>query len=275
MAVKWISRFIGIMLFCFLILGCGDSATESEQPVLTFRQSGCLEGTAVDYRSTPASPYIVDVGSSGCLDSLAGTFADPSSPGGTVRFGVSHDTVFVYHDSAFYNCCAEFAYQVEQHSDTLDFIEADTASAGCYCLCHFNLQTSAAGVGPGTYTVRLWAEGREFLLGEATLTVPGAGNIWFETNCDTLRVYHHDLYANCGAVVIFDFAQEGPVLTLTEIDTSSTWMHCMCYFNVSARVVGLESGAYTVRLRDQGNTHGLGGEVDSLITEAAVTISCL
>ena len=276
MIPKCIIQAAGAALCLAVICGCGESGTESQQPVMTYRQSGCLEGTEVNYRSAHGQqdPYIVDVESSRCLDSLAGTFADSSGPGGTVRFEVSHDTVFVYHDSAFYNCCAKFAYQVEQNGYSLDFIEADTASTGCFCMCYFNLQTSAAGVAPGTYIARLWSENREYFIGEAEIIIPGAAVAWFETRCDTLIVYNNAYHANCGAVFVFDFSQQGSVLTFTQVDTSSLWMHCMCNFNLTAQVTGLADGEYTVRLWDDGNAHDMGGEADSLIAEAMVGISC-
>ncbi len=276
MTIKRIISVVWWVLCLTIVLGCGESSTNSPQPVLTYRQSGCLDGTEVNYRSAHGQqdPYIIAVESGGCLDSLTGTFADSSGPGGTVRFAVSHDTVFVYHDSAFYNCCPKFAYQVEHSGDTLDFIEADTASTGCFCMCYFNLRTSAAGVAPGTYTARLWTEDREFLLGEAEITVLGAGTVWFETRCDTLLVHHHPRNANCGSVFVFDYDQTGRVLTFTEIDTSSAMLRCMCDFELTAQVAGLADGQYTVYLRDAGNAHGFNGIVDSLIAEATVNISC-
>jgi hypothetical protein len=259
-----------------VFLACSETSTNSAQPILSFRQSGCLEGTEVNYRAAhgPQEPYIVTVETRGCRDSLAGTYGDPAGPGGSVRFTVSADTVFVHHDSAFYNCCAKFAFQVERNHDTLDFIEADTASTGCYCLCYFDLRAAAAGVAPGNYTARLWSEDREYLLGLADIAVPGATTAWFETRCDTLLVYHSPRNANCGSIFIFEYEQIGQMLTFTEVDTSSAMLRCMCDFELAAQVTGLADGQYTVSLRDGGNAHGFNGVVDSLVTEAVVNISC-
>jgi hypothetical protein len=275
MTVKNIFHIACVVLCPALVLSCGDSTSSPGQPVLTSRQSGCLDGSEITYRPahSPQNPYIVDVQSSGCLGGLPKTTGVTAGPGGTVRFAVGQDTVYVYHDSAFYQCCALFDFSLWQDGEFLDFIEADTGLE-CDCLCYFNVQTSAANIGPGTYTARLWTANREFLLGEAELTVPGGGHIRFETNCDTLTVYHDALFANCGAVLAFAFEQDGTILTFTETDTSSAWLRCMCYFNVSAQVAGLAPGGYTVRLWDDGNIQDLGGEVDSLIAEATVIISC-
>lgn len=276
MAPKSIIRIAGVVLGVALILGCGESVTKSHAPVLTFLQSGCHDGSETWYRPAAAGldPQIINTVQGGCQDSLAGTFSDSLNPGGTVRFEVAHDTVRVYHDSAFYNCCASIAFNVEQNGEFLDFIEADTSGESCYCLCHFDLQASAAGVPPGTYTVRLWTENRACLLGEAQITIPGSAAVWFETKCDTLLVYHNAKFANCGSIYLFDFTQEGSMLTFTEIDTSSMWMYCVCYFDLSAQATGLADGEYTVRLWDKGNSHGLGGAVDSLITQTTINISC-
>lgn len=275
MASKCIILAVYGALCLALVLSCGESSTRSEQPVLTFRQSDCLDGTQTYYRSAHGrqGPSIVGVESSGCLGGLAKTSGEMAGPGGMVRFTVAQDTVYAYHDSAYYQCCAMFDFTLEQNGEFLDFIEADTGME-CDCMCYFNLRIAAAGVEPGNYSARLWTEDREFLLGEAEITVVGSGTVWFETRCDTLMVYHNPRNANCGSVFVFDYEQTGRVLTFTEIDTSSAMLRCMCDFELTAQVAGLADGEYAVYLRDAGNAHGFNGIVDSLITEATVTISC-
>jgi len=206
---------------------------------------------------------------------LPGTQDDPTgnpqSPGGTVSFHASYDTLFVDHDSAYYNCCSSIIFTVESNGTVVDFIEADTSSEHCYCMCRFHLKSSAAGLVQGTYTARLWTEGKTELLGEETITVPGAEAIFFHTACDTVFVKHNARWANCGSKFIFDFRQEGRLLVFTEVDTSTQLMYCMCEFNLEANVSGLEPGDYMVQLRDGGSV--LDNEpVDSLIAEAAITI---
>ncbi|MCP4708078.1 MAG: hypothetical protein GY869_05600, partial [Planctomycetes bacterium] len=104
---------IVIVALCFgLVLGCGQSSTDSQQSPVIYRQSACLENSSTGSQpgNTNQGPYIVESWQEHCLDSLTDVYGDSTSPGGVVRFEVAHDTVRVYHDSAFYNCCDELAY---------------------------------------------------------------------------------------------------------------------------------------------------------------------
>jgi hypothetical protein len=192
-------------------------------------------------------------------------------PGGTVRFAVSYDTLFVYHDSAYHNCCPMFSFTVETDGNEVDFIEADTTTMPCDCMCYFNLDCSVTGLEPGTYTARLWTEGKTELLGEAVITITGVNGVYFRTNCDTLFVYHNARWANCGSIFIFDFRQDDNLLVFTEIDTSTQLMHCMCEFDLAVNVSGLEAGNYMVQLRDGGSVLD-SSPVDTLIAEADIII---
>jgi hypothetical protein len=190
-----------------------------------------------------------------------------SSPG-AVRFAAGHDTLFVYHDSAYYNCCSMIMFDVDLQDLVVDFIEVDTAADLCDCRCYFNLGSCLSGLSQGTYTARLWTEKRDSLLGEAAVLVPGASPIWFESYCDTLTVHHGVDSANCCAKFIFDFEQMGNLLEFTEIDTSSELCYCICAFDLVAQVSGLSGGQYIVRVRDAAG--------DSLLDTAIVQITpCL
>jgi hypothetical protein len=214
----------------------------------------------------------ISSGSSECLSGTEDESAgDALCPGGTVRFGVSDDALFVYHDSAYYNCCASFAFTVETDGPVVDFIEADTSSEHCYCMCKFNLEGSIAGLAPGTYTVRLWTDGKTELLEEAELTITGTNGVFFRTNCDTVFVQHDARWANCGSSFVFEFRQDDHLLVFTEIDTSTQMMYCMCAFDLAANVSDLEAGNYTVQLRDGGSVLD-NSPVDTLIAVGKIEI---
>jgi len=191
-----------------------------------------------------------------------------------VRFAVSYDTLFVYHDSAVYQCCADIVFNFEAQGSTLDFIERDVGEP-CDCMCLFNLEFSLASIPPGTYTARLWTENKGQLLGEAEVTIPGADGVYFETRCDTLIVSHNGMFANCCAEIMFDFQQDGSLLVFSELDTASLWCWCLCYFDLTAQVSGLANGIYTVQVWDRGHVEDWDGAPDSLIAEGEIEISCI
>jgi hypothetical protein len=270
----------GIAAIVIVMIGCADRASNPpapQEPKLNFVQSECLEGTEsniVDgqHRVVPRQ-LAIGSGFSECLTGSEGALSNDSPwPGGTVRFAVSYDTLFVYHDSAYYNCCPMFSFTVETSGSEVDFIEADTTTMPCDCMCYFNLDCSVAGLEPGTYTARLWTEDKAELLGEAVVTLTGAGGVFFRTSCDTLFINHDSRWANCGSVFVFNFWQDDHLLVFTEIDTSTQMLRCMCEFDLAANVSGLEAGNYVVQLRDGGNILEFGGPVDTLIAEAEVKI---
>jgi len=267
-----------------IMIGCSDKTSNplvTEEFKLDFSQSDCLTGTEStsmngQNRVSP-SELAIRSGASECLNGTEGSWYDGGPlPGGTVRFAVSYDTLFVYHDSAYYNCCPMFSFTVEVDGSNVDFIEADTTTMPCDCMCYFNLDCSISGMEPGTYTARLWSENKEHLLGEAVITITGINGVNFHTNCDTVFVNHDARSANCGSIFVFDFHQSGQLLVFTEIDTSTQLMHCMCDFNLAANASGLEAGDYLVQLRDGGSVVQDGGPSDTVIAEAQITIQpCL
>ena len=256
-------------ILILLGLACSESGTQPKHVQLTFSQSDCHD--------TWERPLVGDLAWRGalspsfqspCLDGgqLAKTTVASSS--GAVRFAAGHDTLFVYHDSAFYNCCSNIMFDVDLQDSVVDFIEVDTAKALCDCLCHFNLGSYLSGLSRGTYTARLWTEKRDSLLGETVIFVPGSNVVWFESHCDTLTVHHDGDSANCCSKIIFGLEQQGNLLEFTEIDTSSVSCRCMCSFDLIAQVSGLSPGQYTVRVRDAAG--------DSLLDTAIVQIApCL
>lgn len=276
---KILSIAVGMAVIYGVIIGCADKANNpagSPEMKLNFSQSECLSGseTATVNGQPRVAPGQLAI-SSGFSECLSGTEAESAGdalrPGGIVRFGVTGNTLFVYHDSAFYNCCALFAFTVEIDGPVVDFIEADTSAEHCHCMCRFNLESSIAGLAPGTYTVRLWTDDKTQMLGEAILTITGTAGVFFRTDCDTLFVQHDGRWANCGSSFVFEFRQDDHLLVFTEIDTSTQMMYCMCAFDLAADASGLEAGSYTVQLRDGGSILD-NSPVDTLIAEAQIEI---
>jgi hypothetical protein len=263
----WAAVIVG-----FMGMGCNDSGTQPKHVQLTSFQSDChgngVSGAAPYHGAGQRDLSPLPSYQGPCLgNGEAARVVTELSPR-SVRFTAGHDTLFVYHDSAFYNCCSKIRFDVEVNDSILDFIEVDTATNLCNCMCHFNLTTQLAGLAHSTYTARLWTAGRDSLLGEAVVVVPGTEQIWYESHCDTLTVHHDGDSANCCARFKFAFEQQGNVLTFTKVDTSLYACRCICRFDLVAQVSGLTAGEYSVRLRD--------AKADTLIDSAIVQIAaCL
>jgi hypothetical protein len=183
----------------------------------------------------------------------------------TVRFVAGHDTLYVHHDSAWYNCCSKIKFDVEILDSVIDFVEVDTSTTPCLCVCHFDLESYFPGLARGIYTARLWMQNRDSLLGEAEVFVPGASSIWYESRCDTLLIHDDGKVANCCSRYVFGIEQLGDLLVVSEADTSSMLCDCFCLFDLTARISGLTEDRYTVHLRD-GATGGL---LDTAVVQIA------
>ena len=241
-------------ILIFLGVGCSESGTQPSHVQLTSSQSDCRVEPNLDARS-PAGALQGRLSSlpssqSPCLDSSRLAKTTVVSSTGGVRFAAGHDTLFVYHDSAWYNCCSKIRYDVEVQDSVVNFIEVDAATSLCHFMCHFNLGSYLWGLSRGTYTARLWTARRDSLLGEAVIFIPGTNQVWFEDHCDTLTVHHDGKVASCCAKFIFGFEQNGNLLSLAEIDTSSIPCRCVCTFDLVAQVSGLTGGLYVVRVQD-------------------------
>ena len=260
---------IAVAILVALAVACNDSGTEPEQVQLTSTQSDCqplpdvggrpADGTVHEHRSSLPSSQ------SPCLDG-GWSVQSPGRLSSGIRFAASRDTLFVYHDSAWYNCCSKIRFDAEMEGSVVDFIEVDTATSPCNCMCYFNLESHLDGLSRGTYAVRLWTEQRDSLLGESDVFIPGPSPIWFEDRCETLTVHHDNRSANCCAKLIFTLQQHGNVLMFTESDTSSILCRCMnCYFDIAAQVSGLTAGEYIVRVQDSTG----GSLIDTAVIEIA------
>ena len=76
--------------------------------------------------------------------------------GDTVIFSAHGDTIFVTHQDAYYQCCAEIATDVVQTAAGFDLFESDTSEEACDCMCDFDIVTTISGVAEGEYLVRLF-----------------------------------------------------------------------------------------------------------------------
>jgi hypothetical protein len=63
--------------------------------------------------------------------SLPASSEATSALGDTVYAVVGANTVHVHHDSAYYNCCPTFDYQITDRQDILEVIEIDFGLEPC------------------------------------------------------------------------------------------------------------------------------------------------
>ena len=90
----------------------------------------------------------------------------------TVFAEVIHDTVEVYHEGAFYNCCAVMDFSLQMGDTTVDIVETETFPTGpCHCMCCFDLHLSIGGLLPGAYWVSVWNEDKSVLYGKIRVVV--------------------------------------------------------------------------------------------------------
>jgi len=250
-------------------LGCNKSGTQPETLHLTSYQSPCHGESAMSAVLAVDSPFVRRIPSpsfqSPCLENGVHNETTAVSWLETVRFVAGHDTLYVFHDSVWCNCCSKIRFDVEILDSVIDFVEVDTSTAFCRCVCHFDLGSCFAGLARGIYTARLWMQKRDSLLGEAEVFVPGASAIWYESRCDTLLIHHDGKVANCCAQYGFGVRQVGDLLVVSEADTSSMPCDCFCVLDLTARIAGLVGDQYTVYLRD--------GESNSLLDTSVVQIA--
>jgi hypothetical protein len=94
------------------------------------------------------------------------------SAGDRVIFSAHGDTIFVTHEDASYQCCAEIAVDVVQTAEGFDLFERDTSKEACDCICDFDISTIISDVAEGEYLVRVFdIYGR--LVDSAVVTVYG------------------------------------------------------------------------------------------------------
>ncbi|TET47509.1 T9SS type A sorting domain-containing protein [candidate division TA06 bacterium] len=111
----------------------------------------------------------------------------------TIYAKVIDDTVKVFHDGAFYNCCAVIDFEFEIGDTFIDIVETETFPKGpCYCMCCLDLSLSISNVPPGVYWVYVWNEDKSVLYGKTRVVVGGLGsgpvgicNVW-QSDCYTL-----------------------------------------------------------------------------------------
>ncbi len=75
--------------------------------------------------------------------------------------------------------------------------------------------------------------------------------ILIERRADTIVVTNKNVNENCAARFQIDVSVLGPAVVITETDTVWQKARCMCHFDLSAFLTGLQAGSYTVEVHRQ------------------------
>jgi hypothetical protein len=70
--------------------------------------------------------------------------------------------------------------------------------------------------------------------------------IYTEIVGDTVIIHHDETERNCASLYEIDFNIEDNLISLYEIDTAGQLAFCVCHFDLSAKISGLEPGNYFV-----------------------------
>ncbi|MCX8009960.1 MAG: T9SS type A sorting domain-containing protein, partial [Ignavibacteria bacterium] len=72
-------------------------------------------------------------------------------------------------------------------------------------------------------------------------------SIFVEIKGDTVRVWNKGLFVNCACQFRVDVSISS-IITITQIDTSKMWVHCICYFDLYTDLINLPTGTYTANI---------------------------
>jgi len=80
----------------------------------------------------------------------------------------------------------------------------------------------------------------------SVLLLGNTENLSVSVEGDTVKFIHDSVFLNCGSKIRMDIYEENNIIQIFEVDTTSTWYWCECYFDLCMQISGLEQGRYTV-----------------------------
>lgn len=167
----------------------------------------------------------------------------------TIYAKVIDDTVMVFHDGAFYNCCAVIAFEFEIGDTFIDIVETETFPKGpCYCMCCFDLSLSISNVPPGFYWICVWNEDESVLYGKVRVVVGGAE----PGPAEICSLWQSDCYTLAPGTVHSDSPRR---LALDEPAPNPTKGHTRLFYQLA------EPGAVSIKVYDSS------GRMASLVAE--------
>lgn len=87
-----------------------------------------------------------------------------------------------------------------------------------------------------------------FLISTSIFPQQSRDSVFAIISSDTIRIWNTGAYENCGCLFKMDVSISYDTIYVTEVDTASEWAFCMCTFDLSATIIGLQSGTYFVKV---------------------------
>ena len=97
----------------------------------------------------------------------------PTRSVGGIEIGVDGRDIWMLHQDAQYNCCAQVVVYFEDQRPLLKFIEQESYpdTPPCRCICPYDISARATNLPPGTYQVEVWNGTAQQLSAEVVVTV--------------------------------------------------------------------------------------------------------
>lgn len=95
---------------------------------------------------------------SGTCQGPTTSVAQIAQPADDIRIWVEGQDIYMTHSNAHYNCCAQMAVYLEDHTPLFKLIEQETYpdTSPCRCTCSYPLSAHIANLTPGSYRVQVW-----------------------------------------------------------------------------------------------------------------------
>jgi len=191
-----------------------------------------------------------------------------------VNYSWSNGLLTMVHENAFFNCGADLVLEFEMTGDTLRFHEKNINDMiPVPCMCYYELTSVIEGLSPGTYVAEVYNQDYpwepDLLLDRQQINLTSSGPVLIDfddTGClqrggddvrstvsytysgDTLTLEHLDAMFNCAGIISVEFETAGDTLRFYEFNVSEDWVYCICPFNITATLAGVESGTYIVEV---------------------------
>lgn len=156
------------------------------------------------------------------------------------------------HVNATYNCCGLVEMTVDVVGDVIVITEHQVYSEehpdGCRCNCEFTLSAEVTGLVAGSHAVRVVNDETGHPYGEdVTVTVTGDESIFgAKGGAGRIDLTHINALHNCCVDVAMAYTLEGNTITIRESETGDL-CDCNCTFDLSASILELPAGTYTVQ----------------------------
>ncbi len=256
---------IGLSLSLAALVGCGDlepSSPGGPSLLLANPQPGVAPVLRASVQSACKQH--------GAEDSFAGTLGTKQAPGGTLT---------VIHLDVEANCAATIASKAtltlpaggQAGSIAIEEWVTNPEQAAD-CICRFDVETTIAGLAPGSYTLTARGPSGE-LAGPVSVSVAAAAALPTQQSAckqglangplgpslqatvqgSSVTIQALDVGANCAATIASQATvtppaggKPGAIAVEHVITNPGVSANCVCRFDLSATVTGLAPGSYTV-----------------------------